>query len=88
MHSHSLAGNGSDAGAASTTATDKGDHYVLNGAKAWITNAHEVRLHELRKIIRMFFLPGLWSGRLHTQLCLPPPIVPSSTRASQHLLST
>jgi len=34
-------GNGSDAGAASTTATDKGDHFVLNGAKAWITNAHE-----------------------------------------------
>jgi butyryl-CoA dehydrogenase len=34
-------GNGSDAGAASTTATDKGDHFLLNGAKAWITNAHE-----------------------------------------------
>jgi butyryl-CoA dehydrogenase len=34
-------GNGSDAGAASTTATDAGDHYVLNGSKAWITNAHE-----------------------------------------------
>ncbi|EGZ19246.1 hypothetical protein PHYSODRAFT_489469 [Phytophthora sojae] len=34
-------GNGSDAGAASTTArvTDKG--YVLNGTKAWITNAHD-----------------------------------------------
>ncbi|RLN69586.1 hypothetical protein BBP00_00000254 [Phytophthora kernoviae] len=34
-------GNGSDAGAATTTAkaTDKG--YVLNGTKAWITNAHE-----------------------------------------------
>lgn len=34
-------GNGSDAGAASTTATDAGDHYVLNGSKAWITNAHD-----------------------------------------------
>lgn len=34
-------GNGSDAGAASTTAVDKGDHYVLNGSKAWITNAYE-----------------------------------------------
>jgi butyryl-CoA dehydrogenase len=34
-------GNGSDAGAASTTAVDKGDHFVLNGSKAWITNAHE-----------------------------------------------
>lgn len=36
-------GNGSDAGAASTTATDAGDHYVLNGSKAWITNAHEAK---------------------------------------------
>ncbi|XP_030562267.1 short-chain specific acyl-CoA dehydrogenase, mitochondrial [Drosophila novamexicana] len=34
-------GNGSDAGAASTVATEKGDHYVLNGTKAWITNAFE-----------------------------------------------
>lgn len=34
-------GNGSDAGAASTTAVLKGDKYVLNGTKAWITNAHE-----------------------------------------------
>lgn len=34
-------GNGSDAGAASTTAVLKGDHYVLNGTKAWISNAHE-----------------------------------------------
>ncbi|XP_073832936.1 short-chain specific acyl-CoA dehydrogenase, mitochondrial-like [Musca autumnalis] len=36
-------GNGSDAGAASTTAVDKGDHYVLNGTKAWITNAYEAK---------------------------------------------
>lgn len=34
-------GNGSDAGAASTTAVDKGDHYILNGTKAWITNGYE-----------------------------------------------
>lgn len=34
-------GNGSDAGAASTVATLKGDKYVLNGTKAWITNAHD-----------------------------------------------
>jgi butyryl-CoA dehydrogenase len=34
-------GNGSDAGAASTTAVDKGDHWLLNGSKAWITNAHD-----------------------------------------------
>ena len=34
-------GNGSDAGAASLMAREDGDHYVLNGTKAWITNAHE-----------------------------------------------
>ncbi|KAM3568366.1 hypothetical protein VYU27_009510, partial [Nannochloropsis oceanica] len=34
-------GNGSDAGAASTTAVLHGDEYILNGSKAWITNAHE-----------------------------------------------
>ena len=34
-------GNGSDAGAASVTARDEGDEWVLNGTKAWITNAHE-----------------------------------------------
>ena len=34
-------GNGSDAGAAKTTAKLDGDTYVLNGTKAWITNAHQ-----------------------------------------------
>ncbi|EWM24154.1 short-chain specific acyl- mitochondrial [Nannochloropsis gaditana] len=34
-------GNGSDAGAASTTAVLEGEEFVLNGSKAWITNAHE-----------------------------------------------
>lgn len=34
-------GNGSDAGAASTVAVDKGDKYVINGTKAWITNGYE-----------------------------------------------
>jgi len=34
-------GNGSDAAAASTTATLDGDEWVLNGTKAWITNAHD-----------------------------------------------
>ncbi|EGD82346.1 short-chain acyl-CoA dehydrogenase [Salpingoeca rosetta] len=34
-------GNGSDAGAASTTARDEGDHWVLNGTKSWITNGYE-----------------------------------------------
>uniref|UniRef100_A0A671XPV0 Short-chain specific acyl-CoA dehydrogenase, mitochondrial n=1 Tax=Sparus aurata TaxID=8175 RepID=A0A671XPV0_SPAAU len=32
-------GNGSDAGAASTTARQDGDEWVLNGTKAWITNS-------------------------------------------------
>ncbi|XP_044261361.1 short-chain specific acyl-CoA dehydrogenase, mitochondrial [Tribolium madens] len=34
-------GNGSDAGAASTTARLEGDKWVLNGTKAWITNGFE-----------------------------------------------
>lgn len=34
-------GNGSDAGAASTTAKDMGDHWVLNGTKMWITSGYE-----------------------------------------------
>lgn len=34
-------GNGSDAGAASTTARLDGDSWVLNGTKAWITNGYE-----------------------------------------------
>jgi alkylation response protein AidB-like acyl-CoA dehydrogenase len=33
------AGSGSDALAAKTTASDDGDHWVLNGVKQWITNA-------------------------------------------------
>lgn len=33
-------GNGSDAGAALTTAVPDGDGYVINGTKAWITSAH------------------------------------------------
>merc|ERR1712157_50575 len=34
-------GNGSDAGAASTTATLDGNEWIINGTKAWITNAYE-----------------------------------------------
>ncbi|XP_026489065.2 short-chain specific acyl-CoA dehydrogenase, mitochondrial [Vanessa tameamea] len=34
-------GNGSDAGAASTTAKTKGDCWILNGTKCWITNGYE-----------------------------------------------
>ena len=34
-------GNGSDAGAASTTATSGPSGWTLNGTKAWITNGYE-----------------------------------------------
>lgn len=34
-------GNGSDAGAASTTATKTGSGWLLNGSKSWITNGYE-----------------------------------------------
>lgn len=34
-------GNGSDAGAASTTAKEDGNSYILNGTKSWITNGIE-----------------------------------------------
>ena len=34
-------GNGSDSAAASTTAVLDGDEWVINGTKAWITNAHD-----------------------------------------------
>jgi alkylation response protein AidB-like acyl-CoA dehydrogenase len=37
----SEAGSGSDAFALRTTAKEDGDHFVLNGAKLWITNANE-----------------------------------------------
>ncbi len=37
-------GAGSDPGALRTTAVKKGDHYVLNGSKQWITNAGEADL--------------------------------------------
>lgn len=36
-----LSDNGSDASAAKTTAKLEGDHWVLNGTKAWITNGYE-----------------------------------------------
>ncbi len=38
-------GNGSDAQAMLTKAEDKGDHYLLNGTKAWITNGSEADVY-------------------------------------------
>jgi alkylation response protein AidB-like acyl-CoA dehydrogenase len=38
------AGSGSDAFAMSSRAEDRGDHFVLNGRKLWITNAGEAGL--------------------------------------------
>ncbi len=40
-------GSGSDAFALKTRAEDKGDHFVLNGSKLWITNALEANLFVL-----------------------------------------
>ncbi|MEJ7713185.1 MAG: acyl-CoA dehydrogenase family protein [Pyrinomonadaceae bacterium] len=40
----SEAGSGSDAFALMTRAVDKGDHYVINGRKLWITNAREAEV--------------------------------------------
>ncbi len=40
----SESGSGSDAFALKLKAEDKGDHFVLNGHKLWITNAHEASL--------------------------------------------
>ncbi|MDT5121283.1 MAG: hypothetical protein QOC96_765 [Acidobacteriota bacterium] len=37
----SEAGSGSDAFALSTRAVERGDHYILNGRKLWITNGNE-----------------------------------------------
>src|SRR6185436_8308142 len=43
----SEAGSGSDAFALATRAELKGDHYVLNGRKLWITNAKEAGIYIL-----------------------------------------
>lgn len=40
----SEAGSGSDAFAMQTRAVDKGDHYLINGQKLWITNGNEAEV--------------------------------------------
>ena len=41
------AGAGSDASAIATTAVKKGDHYILNGTKQWITNGGEAEVYTI-----------------------------------------
>lgn len=36
---------GSDATSQRTTAEDKGDHYIINGVKNWITNGKQAKVH-------------------------------------------
>ena len=43
----SEAGSGSDAFAMQTRAVDKGDHYLINGHKLWITNGNEAEIFVL-----------------------------------------
>jgi alkylation response protein AidB-like acyl-CoA dehydrogenase len=43
----SEASSGSDAFAMQTRAVDKGDHYLLNGQKLWITNGNEAEIFVL-----------------------------------------
>ncbi len=43
----SEAGSGSDAFALQTRAVDKGDHYLVNGQKLWITNGNEAEIFVL-----------------------------------------
>lgn len=38
------AGAGSDAFALQSRAEDKGDHYILNGGKMWISNSAEAEI--------------------------------------------
>lgn len=62
---------GSDATSQRTTAVDKGDHYVLNGTKNWITNGGTSQVHlvmaqtnaELgHKGINAFIVETSWDG--------------------------
>lgn len=43
----SEAGSGSDAFALQTRAVDKGDHFLINGQKLWITNGNEAEIFVL-----------------------------------------
>lgn len=62
---------GSDATSQRTTAIDKGDHYVLNGTKNWITNGGTSKVHLViaqtypekgHKGINAFIVESDWAG--------------------------
>ena len=62
---------GSDATSQQTTAIDKGDHYVLNGVKNWITNGGKADYHLViaqtdrekgHKGINVFVVEKSWEG--------------------------
>jgi alkylation response protein AidB-like acyl-CoA dehydrogenase len=62
---------GSDATSQRTTAIDKGDHYILNGTKNWITNGGSSSLHiviaqtdadKAHKGINAFLVETTWDG--------------------------
>jgi butyryl-CoA dehydrogenase len=55
-------GNGSDASAASTVAVKKGDSYILNGTKCWITNGERIRKQFAPKHCISLFSLRLRSG--------------------------
>ncbi len=62
---------GSDATSQRTTAVDKGDHYILNGTKNWITNGGSSKVHLViaqtdvekgHKGINAFIVESDWDG--------------------------
>jgi alkylation response protein AidB-like acyl-CoA dehydrogenase len=62
---------GSDATSQKTTAIDKGDHYVLNGTKNWITNGGSADFYiviaqtdreKKHKGINAFIVEKVWDG--------------------------
>lgn len=62
---------GSDATSQRTTAIDKGDHYLLNGTKNWITNGGTSKIHlaiaqtdvdKGYKGINVFIVEAAWDG--------------------------
>ena len=62
---------GSDATSQKTTATDQGDHYILNGVKNWITNGGKAGVHVViaqtdrekgHRGINAFVVESTWEG--------------------------